>query len=192
MRKVTAVESITLDGVMQAPGGADEDTRGGFTYGGWATAYPDDVMFAEMSKGFGTGDLLFGRRTYEQFYSYWPHQDGPFTDVLNETTKYVASRTGAEPLPWQNSVSLPGDAARTVAELKRQPGGDLGVLGSGDLLRTLRRADLVDEYVLLIHPLTLGSGSRLFDDDTFTTLRLIDSMPTTTGVIIARYERTTR
>lgn len=192
MRTVSVIESITLDGVMQAPGSVDEDTRNGFGHGGWAAPYADEVMVAEMSKGFGTGDLLFGRRTYERFYSYWPAQDSPFTDVLNQTTKYVASRTDCD-LPWENSVLLRGDGAELVAELKQAPGADIGVLGSGELVRDLIRADLVDEYVLLIHPLTLGTGDRLFGDDGgFATLRLTDSVLTTTGVIIARYERTTR
>lgn len=134
------------------------------------------------------GSLLFGRRTYEKFYAYWPHQtDNPFTEVLNKTQKFVASRTLREPLPWQNSTLLEGDVAKAVAGLKESTGHDLTVLGSGDLLQTLIRNDLVDRYILLIHPLVLGSGRRMFPDGHAATFRLVDSVTTTTGVIIATY-----
>ncbi|MGH3648929.1 MAG: dihydrofolate reductase family protein [Micromonosporaceae bacterium] len=189
MRTITVINNVTLDGVMQAPGGAEEDTRDGFTQGGWALPYHDEVMMREMSKGFGTTDLLFGRRTYDQFYSFWPHQtDNPFTEVLNKTPKYVVSTTLTEPLPWQNSTLLSDVAA--VAELKRSSGLDLGIIGSGELVNSLAAADLVDEYVLSIHPVVLGSGRRLFGDDApHRALTLVDSVPTTTGVIIATYHR---
>jgi dihydrofolate reductase len=136
------------------------------------------------------GSLLLGRRTYEDFYGFWPHQtDNPYTEVLDNTEKYVASNTLREPLPWQNSKLLSGDAAAAVAELKQQPGGDLGVLGSGELLRSLMRRNLVDEFVLVIHPLVLGSGRRLFEEsDEFLALRLVDSVTTTTGVLIGTYQ----
>jgi dihydrofolate reductase len=136
------------------------------------------------------GPLLLGRRTYEDFFSYWPHQtDNPFTEVLDNTQKYVASTTLAEPLPWRNSTLLKGDAADAVAALKREPGQDLTVLGSGELVQSLRRHDLVDRYVLLIHPLVLGSGRRLFPDGAgYARLRLVDAVTTTTGVVIATYE----
>jgi dihydrofolate reductase len=191
MRKIGAVESVSLDGVMQAPGDSEEDTRGGFERGGWAHLFQDEVMLQEMSKGFGTTDLLFGRRTYEQFFSYWPTQtDGnPFTGLLNATQKYVASRTLTEPLPWENSTLLPGDAVEALDELRRQPGKDLVVLGSGDLVRDLMGHGLVDSLALLIHPLVLGAGQRLFPDTgPSTTWRLTSSVPTTTGVVIANYE----
>ncbi|HEX2048902.1 MAG TPA: dihydrofolate reductase family protein [Acidimicrobiales bacterium] len=190
MRALTVVESVTLDGVMQAPGGREEDTRGGFEHGGWATGYTDEVLLREMSKGFGRTDLLFGRLTYEKFYGFWPKQtDGnPFTDVLNQAQKYVVSRTLAEPLPWENSTLLAGEAGESVAKLKAEPGNDLVVLGSGELVRSLAEDDLVDEYKLLIHPLVLGSGQRLFADGTRrASLRLTDSVTTTTGVLIATY-----
>lgn len=190
MRKIVAVESVTLDGVLQAPGLPDEDPRGGFEHGGWAQPYMDEVMGRVMGERMAEpGPLLLGRRTYQGFFSYWPHQtDGnPFTPVLNATQKYVVSRTSTEPLPWQNSTLLTGDAARTVAELKAQPGKDIGILGSGELVRSLMRRGLVDEFVLLIHPLVLGSGTRLFADGVGAKLRLVDSVPTTTGVIIATY-----
>jgi dihydrofolate reductase len=190
MRKIVVVESITLDGVMQAPGAPDEDTRGGFTHGGWALPYNDEVMGREMAKGMGSTELLFGRRTYERFYAFWPNQaePNPFTEVLNATRKHVASTTLTEPLPWVNSTLLAGDAETTVARLKAQPGKDLAVLGSGELVRSLLLHDLIDEYTLLIHPLVLGTGRRLFSDDgTTATLRLVNSVTTTTGVVIATY-----
>ena len=123
------------------------------------------------------GPLLFGRRTYEHFFSFWPHQkDNPFTEVLNNSQKFVASRTLEDPLPWQNSTLLKGDAAEAVAELKEQPGKDIVVLGSGELIQSLLRANLVDEYVLLIHPLVLGSGRRMFREGSpFSALRLVDA-----------------
>jgi dihydrofolate reductase len=192
MGKIFAVENVTLDGVMQAPGGADEDTRDGFPYGGWARPYGDAVMAEHMGKGMGnTGALLFGRRTYEQFFSFWPKQtDGnPFTEVLNRTTKYVASRTLADPLPWENSVLLGGDAATAVADLKERVDGDLCVLGSGALVRSLTAHGLMDAITLSIHPLVIGTGTRLFPEaGTLARMKLVESVPTTTGVIIATYE----
>jgi dihydrofolate reductase len=187
--------SVSLDGVMQAPGRADEDLRGDFRYGGWALPYNDAVMGKVATEGMAnTGSLLLGRRTYQDFYSYWPNQTGnPFTEVLSKTQKYVASTTLKEPLPWSNSTLLKGDAADAVAGLKRQPGKDLLILGSGELVRSLMRQDLVDQYILLIHPLVLGSGVRLFTDGgPLATLRLVDTKTTTTGVVIATYQRAER
>lgn len=190
MGRVVVVENVTLDGVMQAPGRPDEDRRGGFARGGWAVPYMDSVlgqvMEADMARG---GALLFGRRTYEDFSGYWPHQeDNPFTPVLNERAKYVASRTMTKPLPWRNSTLLEGDAAGAVADLKQRLAEDLTVMGSGELVQSLRQRDLVDEFVLLIHPLVVGSGRRLFPDDSpSATLRLVEMTPTTTGVLIVRY-----
>jgi dihydrofolate reductase len=190
MRKITIVNNLTLDGVMQAPGRPDEDVRGGFEHGGWAVPYSDSVMAGEMAKGMGRTELLLGRRTYEDFSSFWPSQeDNPFTEVLDNTRKYVASRTLTEPLPWRNSTLLEGDAVRAVAGLKEQPGKDIVVLGSGGLIQSLMQHNLVDEFVLLIHPLVLGSGRQLFRDGVpATPLRLVDSVMTTTGVIIATYQ----
>jgi dihydrofolate reductase len=188
--RIVVVESVTLDGVMQAPGRPDEDTRDGFEHGGWAVPYNDEVMGRAMGVRMARdGALLLGRRTYEDFAAYWPRQaDNPFTEVLNRTRKYVASTTLTEPLPWENSLLLEGDAADAVAELKARPGDeDLAVLGSGALVRSLMRRGLVDEYLLLIHPLVLGSGRRLFPDGVAAPLRLVDSLTTTTGVIIATY-----
>jgi len=183
--------SLTLDGVMQAPARPDEDTRGGFQHGGWATPYFDSVMDNAATEAFPrSGALLFGRRTYEDFYAVWPNRtDNPFTDVLNNSQKYVASTTLKEPLAWDNSTLLAGDAAEAVAGLKEQPGKDIVVLGSGELIKSLLRRDLVDEYVLLIHPLVLGSGRRLFADGVpYAAFRLVDTKTTTTGVVIATYQ----
>ncbi|HEU5388201.1 MAG TPA: dihydrofolate reductase family protein [Streptosporangiaceae bacterium] len=190
MRKLTVTASVTLDGVMQAPGRPDEDTRGGFTHGGWALPYDDRAKAEAMGRGMAqAGAMLFGRRTYEDFYRVWPRRAGnPFTGFLDGVTKYVTSRTLTEPLPWQNSRLLRGDAAETVAVLKQQPGPDLAVIGSGELITSLARHGLVDEYVLLIHPLVLGTGRRLFPGGTPPVhLRLAGSEATGSGVIIATY-----
>jgi dihydrofolate reductase len=191
MTRVVVFMNLTLDGVMQAPGRPDEDVRGSFAHGGWATPYSDPAMGRVAAESMATtGALLFGRRTYEDFYAVWPNRtDNPFTAVLNNTRKYVASTTMEEPLPWSNSTLLKGEAAEAVARLKAQGGKDLVVLGSGDLLQSLMRRNLIDEYLLLIHPLVLGSGRHLFNDGgSFAALRLIDSKTTTTGVVIATYQ----
>ena len=189
MGKVMVFTSLTLDGVMQAPGRPDEDRRGGFDRGGWAQPYNDPVMGQVMAKGMAdSGPLLLGRRTYEDFFSFWPKQpDNPFTEALDNTRKYVASTTMDEPLPWRNSTLLKGDAADAVAELKRRSDEGLTVLGSGELVQSLRRRELIDEYRLLIHPLVLGTGRKLFPDGPPAELRLVDTVTTTTGVIIATY-----
>jgi dihydrofolate reductase len=190
MTRIVLFESLTLDGVMQAPGRPDEDPRGGFEYGGWAAPYADPEMGKLAQENAATtAGLLLGRRTYEDFYSVWPKQkDNPFTDVLNRSQKYVASKTLEEPLPWENSTLLEGDATDAVARLKERPGGDLVVLGSGELAQGLMRSWLVDEYTLLVHPLVLGSGRRLFrDDGVMTRLRLVDSRTTSKGVVIGTY-----
>jgi len=191
MSKVVVFTSLTLDGVMQAPGRADEDRRGGFEHGGWAIPYADQVLGNVAAEGMATtAGILLGRRTYEDFFDFWPKQtDNPFTEALNNTQKYVASRTLQNPLPWSNSKLLDVDAVEAVARLKEQPDKDLVVLGSGELVQSLMRRNLVDEYVLLIHPLVLGSGRRLFTEDgSFAALRLVDTTATTTGVVIATYQ----
>jgi dihydrofolate reductase len=191
MSRLVVINHLTLDGVMQAPGRPDEDRRGGFEHGGWARPYGDEVMGRVMGEGMAKGGaLLLGRRTYEDFAAFWPKQrDNPFTPVLNERRKYVASRTLQEPLPWVNSTLLEGDAADAVARLKQEQDDDLGVLGSGELVQSLMRRNLVDQYLLTIHPLVLGSGRRLFTDGgAYASLRLVDAITTTTGVVIATYQ----
>jgi dihydrofolate reductase len=193
MRSISVTMSVTLDGVVQGLGRPDEDTRGGFAHGGWGNGYQDDVMAREMGRGMSrAGDMLFGRRTWEDFIGAWAGRDdgNPFSTHMNAATKYVASATLEDADAWQNSVLLAGDAEKTVAELKAQPGNDLSVIGSASLVHTLHAAGLVDRYTLLIHPLTLGAGRRLFEGPVpLTEFTLTSSVPTTKGVIIAQYER---
>ncbi len=192
MGKITIFESLTLDGVMQAPGRPDEDRRGGFTHGGWAAPYADPVIGSVAAEGMSKeGALLFGRRTYQDFASVWSGmpQPNPFTDVLNNTKKYVVSRTLNEPLPWMNSILLRGEASSTVAKLTQESGLDFVILGSGELVKTLMQVNLIDQYVLLIHPLIMGTGKRLFPEgNAFSALHLVDVKTASTGVLIATYE----
>lgn len=193
MRSIHVTLWTTLDGVVQGLGRPDEDTRGGFGHGGWGPRYQDDVMTREMAANMTKpGDMLFGRRTWQDFVQIWANRtDGnPFTERMNETTKYVVSRTLDDVSAWQNSVLLPGDAQETVAALKAGDGHDLGIIGSASLVRTLHAAGLIDGYTLLICPVTLGSGARLFPDaGPPTELDLESAVTTSTGVIIARYTR---
>jgi len=193
MRSINVTMSVTLDGVVQGLGRADEDTRGGFCHGGWGTRYQDDVLAQEMAKGMDRpGDMLFGRRTWEDFRAVWAGRDdgNPFTTHMNAATKYVASATLEDAGAWPNSVLLRGDAEKTVAELKGEPGRDLSIVGSASLVRTLHAAGLVDHYTLLIFPLTLGSGARLFDGPApLTEFALAGCVTTTKGVLITRYDR---
>jgi dihydrofolate reductase len=185
--RIRVVHNVTLDGVDQAPGRADEDTRGGFAHGGWAVPYSHDAMGRVMAGGTGTdGALLLGRRTFEDLAGFWPRQPAnPFTEVLNRTPKHVASRTLREPLGWLNSFLLTSPVPDAVRRLKSQVPGGLVVLGSGELVRCLAAAGLVDEYVLLIHPLVLGVGRRLFEPGTTpAALRVVDTTTTSTGVVI--------
>jgi dihydrofolate reductase len=191
MAKIVVFNSVSLDGVMQAPARPDEDPRGGFPYGGWAIPYADpDLGMAAGESMATTGGLLLGRRTYEDFYSIWPKRtDNPYTEVLNNSPKYVASRTLQEPLPWMNSILLAGNVSDAVASLKNQLEKDLVILGSGNLIQTLIEHDLIDRYILLIHPLVLGTGTHLFRDGaSFFKLRLVSSRQTKTGVLISTYE----
>jgi dihydrofolate reductase len=192
MSRMIVINHLTLDGVMQAPGRPDEDRRGGFEYGGWAQADNDAVMGQALGEGMTQGGaLLFGRRTYEDFAAFWPKQPepNPFTAVLNNVQKYVVSRSLQEPLPWSNSTLLKGDVAEAAASLKERSEQDIAIMGSGELIQSLMPHNLIDEYLLMIHPLILGTGRRLFPDGTsFTSLRLVKSVPTTTGVIIATYQ----
>jgi dihydrofolate reductase len=194
MGDIVVFESVTLDGVMQAPGRPDEDTRDGFEHGGWAAPYADEVVMGLAGEGAGTtGAMLFGRRTYEDFAGFWPHQtDNPFTEPLNAARKYVVSTTMEEPLPWVNSVLVKEPTADAIAHVKEESDGDVLVLGSGALVRSLLVPErLADAFVLLIHPLVLGTGRRLFDGaPTRTELELVDTRTSTTGVIVARYRST--
>jgi dihydrofolate reductase len=190
MSRIVTFTSVTLDGVMQAPGRPDEDTRGGFQHGGWAGPYSDEAMGKAAAESMAqTGALLFGRRTYEDFAKVWPDaKDNPFTEVLNNSQKYVVSRSLKEPLPWQNSTLLRGDGAFSVSKLRAQTGKDIVILGSGELIRSLLRRELIDQLTLVIHPLVLGSGRRLFaEDGDLSKLRLTDTKTTPKGVVIATY-----
>jgi dihydrofolate reductase len=192
MRKIIVLSFITLDGVMQAPGGPEEDQTGGFKYGGWTVGYWDDflggIMGKQMAEPF---DLLLGRKTYEIFAAHWPYvkSDDPIAGKLNITKKYVASTT-LEKLDWSNSALVKGDIVHEIKKLKEQNGPELQVHGSGNLIQTLLKHDLIDEFRLKIFPITLGKGKRLFDDGTIPAgFRLVDSKTSTTGVIVATYER---
>ena len=192
MRQVIVSEFVTLDGVIQSPGYPDEDPSGGFEAGGWQQQYSDDALGQAVMSGLtAAGGLLLGRRTYDIFAAFWPTApaDDPVAPIVTSLPKYVASTTLTEPLPWENSHVLQGDLAKEVAELKGHDGGDLLVIGSGKLVQTLIELDLVDRYGLMIHPLVIGRGKRLFrDGNPKTPLRLVDNMTTSTGVIIATYE----
>jgi dihydrofolate reductase len=188
LSRIVVLNHLTLDGVMQGPGRPEEDTRDGFEHGGWSMADNDDVMGQVMGVRLAeSGGLLLGRRSYEDMLGYWNTTDSPFKDALNNAPKYVASHT-PEPLSWPNSTLLTGDVPKAVSELKKRPGGDLHIMGSGVLIQSLMPHGLIDEYVLLIHPLVLGSGHKLFQDGSaLTRLRLVDSVATTKGVVIATY-----
>lgn len=189
MSTITAFESVTLDGVMQGPGRPDEDTRGGFTLGGWSNGYQDEVLMNYAGEGMGRGPgLLFGRRTYVDVLGYWSSiGPNPFVDSLLGSDKFVVSRSSDTELAYPNSELLAGDAALTVAALKKRFPRDLMVMGSGELVRALHAAGLVDRYALQVYPIALGSGTRLFEDAARVDLTLERSIPTTTGVLIAEY-----
>ena len=190
--RLTLTTFVTLDGVMQAPGGPTEDPSGGFTHGGWSAPYGDEDMGRVMVDWMADADaFLLGRRTYEIFAGYWPHvtdANDPIATKLNNLPKYVASRTLKE-LSWSGSTLIQGDLVQRVAELKRQPGRELQVHGSGVLAQTLMQHDLIDEYQVLTYPVVLGTGRRLFADGTKpAALRLINSRTTKTGIAINVYE----
>jgi dihydrofolate reductase len=190
MATVGVFQSVTLDGVMQGPGRPDEDTRGGFTAGGWGQGYQDEVSMRLAEEGMsGRGALLFGHRTYDDVLGFWtsaPHPN-PFTDVLTATPKYVVSRSTGSMLAYPSSTLPAGEATETVAALREQVDGALTILGSGELVRSLHAAGLIDQYILQIYPIVLGSGTRLFADGARVDLKLERSITTTSGVIIAQY-----
>jgi dihydrofolate reductase len=193
VRKVIVNEFMSLDGVAQAPGGADEDTSGGFAHGGWHMQYMEDETAQKWVLGsiVEAGGFLLGRRTYEIFAAYWPNaseEEQVVAEPLNTKPKYVASRTLTEPLAWQNSTLLAGDLAEAVATLKQEEGGDLHVIGSTQLVQALIERDLVDEFRLMVDPVILGGGKRIFRDDrSLRPLRLIDGQVTGTGAFLATY-----
>jgi dihydrofolate reductase len=192
MGKLIVNEFVSLDGVAQAPGGADEDTSGGFAHGGWHMAYMDEAaQKSALGAILDAGAFLLGRRTYEIFAAYWPNaseEERVIADPLNTKPKYVASTTLSDPLDWQNSTVLQGSVADAVARLKQEDAGDLHVIGSTELVKTLIEHDLVDEYRLMIDPVVLGGGKRLFrDDGALKELRLVDSQVTSSGAILATY-----
>ena len=195
MRKVVVNEFMSLDGVVQAPGGADEDTSGGFEHGGWHLGYFDDRSQKWVLESIvQAGGFLLGRRTWEIFAAYWPNaseEEQVIADPLNTKPKYVASTTLSDPLVWQNSTVLQGDVAQAVAALKQQDGGDVHVIGSANLVQSLIEHGLVDELRLMIDPVLLGGGKGIFrNDGARRLLRLVDSEVTTTGAILATYAPT--
>ncbi len=188
MRQLIVNTFLTLDGVMQAPGGPDEDRDGGFEHGGWSVGYWDDQMQQTMGELMGKPfDLVLGRKTYEIFAAHWPHTDEPGADVLNNATKHVASTTLTE-LEWQNSHLIEGDVPSGIRALKEQDGPELQVHGSGDLIQTLLEHDLIDELRLLTFPLALGTGKRLFAEGTMPAgFEVTRSQVSSTGVVMASY-----
>jgi dihydrofolate reductase len=189
MRKLVVNTFVSLDGVMQAPGGPEEDPTGGFEHGGWSVPFWDDQMGQVMGEFMGKPfDLVLGRKTYEIFAAHWPHTDEPGAAELNRATKYVASRT-LDTLEWENSQLLEGDVGEAVARLKKQDGPELQVHGSSDLIQTLLRHGLVDEFRVWIFPVVLGNGKRLFAEGAPpSTLKFLDSQVSSTGVVMATYE----
>ena len=192
MRKVIVLEHISLDGVIQAPGGREEDPSGGFKFGGWIGRFSDDVLGTALRKHMNLPfDLLLGRKTYDIWAPYWPHHGEAWPGV-NSATKYVASNTLTTGT-WHPTEILNGNIAEKVAQIKQQPGPDLNVWGSGNLLQTLIQADLVDIFWLMIYPLTLGAGKRLFADGTLpAAFKVTESIACPSGVIVVNYERAHR
>jgi len=189
--RIVVVNHLTLDGVMQSPGRADEDTRGGFAHGGWAIERgSDETITRAVGDRMGQPEcgMLLGRRSYEDMLATWNERGGRFREGLNATHKYVASSSPETELPWPHSTLLRGDVSAAVAELKEQPGGNLVVMGSGELVRSLLPHGLIDEFLLMVHPLLLGSGQRLFEHgDGVAELRLLSSTATESGVVISAY-----
>ena len=190
MGKVIVMNGLTLDGVMQSPGRPDEDTRDGFAHGGWGVAFNDEAIVAKMGERMRDDRaFLFGRRTYEELLATWNDRGGPFKEALNNARKYVASSNPDTRLAWPNSTLLHTDVPAAVTDLKQSSSANLVIMGSGVLISSLMAADVIDEYVLMIAPLVLGTGRRLFAGGTQASLRLVESFTTRSGVLVATYER---
>ncbi|WP_235568509.1 dihydrofolate reductase family protein [Mycobacterium sp. Root135] len=186
--KVVVTNWVTLDGVMQAPGRPDEDTRDGFTHGGWAVPYSDQTVTATMGERMSARfEWLLGRRSYEDLLESWNAQGGPFRDALNATRKYVVSGNAATTLRWPNSELLHGDVAAEVAALKQRSDANLVIMGGGVLIQSLAKAGLIDEYVLMVAPIVLGEGRRLFGPGVRQSLRLLDCVQAGTGALVVTY-----
>jgi len=189
--RIIAINHLTLDGVMQGPGDADEDRRGGFTLGGWAAPRNDQAMLEAIGKRMpkSDGGMLLGHLSYESMLSAWNARGGPYKDALNNIRKYVASNSSSTSLPWPNSILLHGDVPAAISDMKSKSDGNLVIMGSGELIRSLMPHDLIDEYLLMIHPIVLGSGRRLFEQGIPPTgFTLTSSTPTSTGVILCAFE----
>jgi dihydrofolate reductase len=189
--KIVVMNNVTLDGVIQAPGREDEDTREGFTHGGWAVrgnSGSDPEIGAAMGARMSHSDgLLLGRRTYEDLLATWNSRGGMFKDALNAAQKYVVSQTLSDPLPWPNSTLIAGDVVEAVTELRSRPGRELHVMGSGQLIEALVAHQLVDEFLLMVFPVVVGRGRRLFPDDQYLELDLLEAKATSSGVVLATY-----
>jgi len=192
MRRIIAATFVSLDGVMQAPGGPQEDPTGGFQFGGWVAPHFDEALGSVMGQVFEKPfDLLLGRKTYDIFAAHWPHvgPDDPIGTVFNRVTKYVATRDPGRAFTWQNTQSLGRDVVATLTDIKRQDGPDLLIQGSSELIQTLLENGLIDEFSLIIAPTVLGKGKRLFGDGTTpTAMKLLSSQVTGTGVVVVKYE----
>jgi dihydrofolate reductase len=187
MRKLIAIDQLTLDGVMQGPGGPEEDPRNGFTLGGWVTPFGDDALFQAICKTIAGNDLLLGRRTYETWAGFWPNQSNGIAKAFNKATKYVVTRS-LDQLDWKNSLRIGGDVVDEVRRLKASDGPELHIWGSWELLQTLIAAELIDEYRIMVYPVVLGKGKRLFENGVPPgRLALVETLSTPKGVLFNTY-----
>ena len=190
MRKIIVGMFVSLDGVVQAPGHPDEDREGGFEHGGWTMPYGDDEIGKVILDSMNASDaMLLGRKTYQIFAAFWPSApaDDPFAAPMNSISKYVASTTLSK-VDWKNSTLINGNVVEEVLKLKQQPGKDISIIGSGTLVHTLMQHDLIDEYRLLVYPIVLGKGKRLFQDGSTATLKLVETTTFSSGVVLLRYQ----